>query len=156
MKNHGGYLLGPWWRYTDDEETETRRCYVVAWGNIVNEPQDNYKKGLRSIKFSIKTGRGAGRNEKHLVCAAYGEKHTAVVMRAMERGDIVLCAGTWVEHLKVKTKKGIKKTYEMQVNFIIPFGLITFLLDLYVMPEFQQKIEAYHNEDADPFEYDDE
>ena len=154
MHNHGGYIRGPWWRYRGDDEEKTRRCYVIAWGNIVKDPQDNYRYGSRSIRFVIKTGRGAGRNEKHLVCAAYGEKHTAVVMRAMEKGDIVLCCGTWNEHLNVKTKKGTKQLYEMVVNFIVPFGLITFLLDLYMLPSMHQMIAERANEDADVWESD--
>lgn len=151
--NVGGYLRGPWWRYQSDDETKTRRCFVIAWGNIVNEPSEKFK-DLRSIRFAIKTGRGAGRNEKHLVCVGYGERLSTVVMRAMEKGDIVLCAGTWVESMQSKTKKGVKATYEMRVNFIIPFGLIGFLLDLYSMPDMQNKVEDYHNEDADVWESD--
>ena len=151
--NVGGYLRGPWWRYQGEEETETRRCFVVAWGNIVADPSEKYK-DLRVIRFAIKTGRGAGRTEKHLVCVGYGERTSAVVMRAMEKGDVVFCAGTWVEKLKSKTKKGIKTTYEMRVNFIIPMGLIGFLLDLYSTPYISGKVEERKNEEADVWESD--
>ena len=154
MRSFGGYLRGPWWRYAGDDETETRRCFVIAWGNIVKDPQDNYKDGHRSIRFVIKTGRGANRSEKHLVCVAYGDRISAVIMRAMEKCDIVLCAGTWVEKLKVKTKKGIKKMYECQVNFIVPLDLVRFLLDLYSLPELQKSVADYRNAEADPWESD--
>lgn len=150
--SQGGYIRGPWWRYREDEET-TRHCFVLAWGNIVREPTDLYKQDLRSIRFVIKTGRGAGRTEKHLVCAAYGDQMSAVVMRAMEKGDIVLVAGTWVEK-QTKTKKGVKPIYEMRVNFIIPLGLISFLLELYATPDITSAVEARRNEDADVWESD--
>lgn len=151
-KNVGGYLRGPWWRYHSDDELKTRRCFVVAWGNIVKHPQETYT-DMRRIKFVIKTGRGAGRNEKHLVCVNYGEQESAVIMRAMELGDIVLCFGTWIETVS-KTKKGTKPTYEMKVNFIIPQGLILFLLKLYSSGGVQQIVDAYDNADADVWESD--
>lgn len=151
--NVGGYLRGPWWNYTGDDETKTRRCFVIAWGNIVMQPTDSFKE-TRAVKFVIKTGRGAGRSEKHLVCMGYGEMISTTVMRAMEKGDVVFVAGTWVEKLKSKTKKGIKPTYEMQVHFIIPQGLIGFLLDLYSTPTITGAVEARQNEDADVWESD--
>ncbi len=151
--NVGGYLRGPWWRYLSDDETETRRCYVIAWGHIVKQPSEKFK-DLRSIKFVIKTGRGAGREEKHLVCVGYGEQIATIVMRAMEKGDIVLCAGTWVEKLKSKTKKGVKPTYEMRVNIIVPMELVGFLLDMYSTPAIMGAVEARQNEDADVWESD--
>lgn len=151
--NIGGYLRGPWWKYPSDDETETRRCFVIAWGNIVNEPKEKFRE-TRSIQFAIKTGRGSGRNEKHLVCVCFGETHCAVVMRAMERGDVVLVCGTWIERLKSRTKKGIKTTYECRVNFIIPQGLIAFLLDLYGTPAITGAVEARQNEEQDVWESD--
>ena len=151
--NVGGYLRGPWWRYQSDEETEARRCFVIAWGNIVTETRERYK-NTRMVSFAIKTGRGAGRNEKHLRCVAYGERITSVVMRAMEKGDVVFCAGTWVENLKSKTKKGIKTTYEMRVNFIIPLGLVGFLLDLYSTPQIMEQVMEHQNEESDIWEGD--
>lgn len=151
--NVGGYLRGPWWRYPGrDDETKTRRCFVIAWGAVVKEPSERYK-DLRIIRFVIKTGRGAGRDEKHLVCVGYGERLSAVIMRALEKHDVVFCAGTWVETV-TKTKKGEKPLYEMRVNFIIPFGLIGFLLDLYSTDGIQKLIDEYNNEAPDPFEQD--
>ncbi len=153
-KNLGGYLRGPWWRYMNDEENSVRRCYVIAWGQIVKEPIDLFQKNLRSIRFVIKTGRGAGRNEKHLLCVGYGDKMATVIMRAMEKGDVVLCAGTWVEREKVKTKKGVHPIYEMQVHFVVPLGIVPFILDLYASDEIQGVIENYRNADADVWESD--
>ena len=151
--NVGGYIRGPWWKYLTDNEERTRRCFVIAWGHIVTQPKDEYK-DMRSIKFAIKTGRGAGRNEKHLLCVGYGERTATVVMRAMEKGDIVVVFGTWVEYLKSKTKKGEKITYEARVNFIVSMGLIGFLLDLYSTPEIRRMVEARKEEDADIWESD--
>lgn len=151
--NVGGYLRGPWWKYRDDDETQTRRCYVVAWGNIVNETREYYKE-TRAVKFAIKTGRGAGREEKHLSCVCYGDTNSSVVMRAMERGDVVLVCGTWTEKLKSRTKKGIKPTYECRVNFIIPQGLIAFLLDLYGTPSITDAVKERAEEESDPWEGD--
>ena len=150
--NVGGYIRGPWWRYPNEPEEKTRRCFVIAWGGIVLDPKETYK-DLRIIRFAIKTGRGAGRNEKHLVCVGYGERLTAVIMRALEKGDVVLVAGTWVE-TQTKTKKGTKPIYECRVNFIIPQGLIGFLLDLYATPQAQRMVEERQNMDADPWEND--
>lgn len=126
---------------------------MIAWGHIVKQPKDIMNHDLRTIQFVIKTGRGAGRNEKHLVCKAYGESIAAVVMRAMEKGDIVFVAGTWREFQYV-SKKGPTMQYEAQVNFIIPFGLIAFLLDLYATDGVQKLIDDYKNEDADVWESD--
>lgn len=152
--NVGGYLRGPWWKYVGSDKETTRRCFVIAWGNIVKNPEEHYKE-LRVIRFAIKTGRGAGRSEKHLVCVGYGERMSTVVMRAMEKGDIVLVCGTWVE-MESKTKKGIKPTYECRVNFILPLSLVGFLLDLYCTPSIQRMVEEHKNEDSDPFESDDD
>lgn len=146
-------MRGPWWRHKGDDETETRRCYVIAWGNIVKNPRETYK-DLRSIKFAIKTGRGAGREEKYLVCVAYGEQQSTVIMSAMEKGDVVCVFGTWVERMKSKTKKGIKPTYECRVNFIIPQGLVAFLLDMYATQDIKKMVEDYKNADADVWESD--
>lgn len=150
--NIGGYIRGPWWRYMTDDEGKTRRCFVIAWGNIVNDPKETYK-DLRKIRFAIKTGRGAGRKEKHLVCVAYGERTPAVVMRALDKGDVVLVCGTWVE-IQSMTKKGPKPTYECRVNFILPLGLVGFMLDLYGAPEAQRMVEERRNEEMDPWEGD--
>lgn len=150
--NVGGYIRGPWWRYQDEPNEKTRRCFVVAWGNIVRAPEEKYK-DLRIIRFAIKTGRGAGRSEKHLVCVSYGERLTAVVMRALEKDDVVFCAGTWVE-TTYKTKKGEKPSYEMRVNFIFPLGLVGFLLDLYGTPAAQQMIADREDEAPDEWESD--
>lgn len=125
---------------------------MIAWGAIVRDPNEKYK-DLRMIRFIIKTGRGANRKEKYLVCIGYGERLSTVVMRAMEKGDVVLVAGTWVETV-IKTKKGEKTVYECQVNFIIPQGLIGFLLDLYSMPHLRQMVENRDNEEADIWESD--
>ena len=153
-RNVGGYLRGPWWRHTDDESNSARRCFVIAWGNIVKQPKDQMHHDLRVIEFVIKTGRGAGRNEKYLVCKAYGETIAAVVMRAMEKGDIVFVAGTWREY-KYQSKKGEKMRYEAQINFIIPFCLIAFLLELYATDGVQKLVDDYRNADADVWESDD-
>lgn len=151
--NVGGYLRGPWWRYTGDDETETRRCYVIAWGYIVMNPQETYK-NMRSVKFVLKTGRGAGRAEKYLVCRAYGEQICTVIASAMEKGDIVCILGTWTESLKSKTKKGVKPTYECRANFIIPQGLVGFLMDMYSTEGIKNFIEEYKNADSDVWESD--
>ena len=151
--NSGGYLRGPWWRYQQDDD-KTRRCFVIAWGQIVREPSEKYK-DLRTVRFAIKTGRGAGRNEKHLVCVSWGESQNAVIMRAMEKGDVVLCAGTWVETSYIAKKKGVRRTtYEMQVNFILPYALVGFLLDLYGTPQITEAVLERQNEDADIWESD--
>lgn len=151
--NAGGYLRGPWWRYMGENEEKTRRCYVVAWGHIVNQPKE-YFKNVRSIRFAIKCGRGAGRTEKHLLCSCYGDTECATVMRAMEKGDIVLVFGTWVESLKSKTKKGIKTTYEMQVKYIIPSELIFKGMILLSMPQIDKMIDDFNNETPDKWESD--
>ncbi|MBR7150408.1 MAG: hypothetical protein IKD01_05270 [Oscillospiraceae bacterium] len=151
--NVGGYIRGPWWRYITDDEEKVRRCFVVAWGNVVANPSETYK-DQSIVRFTIKTGRGAGRNEKHLNCVAFGVQISAVIMRAMERGDVVFCAGTWTEKSGVKTKKGVKPIYEMRVNFIVPLGLMGFLLDLYGTPEITSLVQARQDEDADPWEGD--
>lgn len=148
-------MRGPWWKYVTDKDEKVRRCFVVAWGNIVKAPKERYD-DLRSVKFVIKTGRGAGREEKYLVCAAYGERLTSVIMSALGKGDIVLVCGTWTENLKSKTKKGIKTTYECRVNFIVPFELIGYLLDMYGSKDIQKMVEDYRNEDADVWESDDD
>lgn len=148
--NVGGYLRGPWWKYIDRDDEKTRRCFVLAWGNVVKAPEEKYE-DLRSVRFVIKTGRGAGRSEKHLLCVVYGDRTASVVMRAMERGDVVFLAGTWVEKMS-KTKKGMRPTYECRVSIIIPMGLIGFLLDLYSTPQAQKMIEDRRNEAPDVWE----
>ena len=137
--NVGGYIRGPWWRYLTDAEDETRRCYVIAWGNLVKTPSEKFN-DLRCVKFAIKTGRGAGRAEKHLVCTAYGENICTAVMRSLEKGDVVFAAGTWVEKLKAKTKKGVHPTYEMQVHFIVSLDHVALAHDIYNTPAIMDMI----------------
>jgi len=153
MRADGGYLRGPWWAYQGEDPYDIRRCFVIAWGRIVKQPHEMFQ-DMRCIQFVIKTGRGAGREEKHLVCEGTGEHISTVVMRAMDKNDAVLCAGTWVEKRNVKTKKGIKSMYKMEVHFIVPMGLVGFALDLYCLPELQKMVEQYKNEAADPWESD--
>ena len=127
----GGYLRGPWWRYPgQDDETKTRRCFVAAWGNIVRDPNEKYRHNMRTARFIIKTGRGAGREEKHLVCVCYGETLSNTIVSALEKGDIVFLCGIWVE-TSWKTKKGLKPHYECRVGFIIPLGFVGFILELF-------------------------
>lgn len=152
--NIGGYIRGPWWRYNEDGE-KIRRCFVIAWGNIVKNPVEWYS-GSSAIKFVIKCGRGAGRNEKHLLCVGYGDQMSSVVMRAMEKGDAVLVCGTWNENSEKKTKRGITTVYECRVNFIIPQGLLGYLLDLYSTPEARQMVNRHKDAVADPWESDDD
>ena len=148
--NVGGYLRGPWWRYREDDEN-TKRMFVVAWGNIVIEPKDKYE-SMNITRFTIKTGRGAGRNEKHLHCCAYGDRMARVIANACEKGDVVFLCGTWVETTRKNRNGKIVPVYEAHVNILIPIGLIGFLLDLYSLPQLHQMISARKNEDSDPWE----
>lgn len=137
MRSPGGYIRGPWWRYKSDDESRVRRCFVIAWGYIVKDPDEYYseRRSRTTIKFILKTGRGANRNEKHLVCVSWGEKEAAIIMRSIEKGDLVLCAGTWVEWSKKGSLKFEPYKYEMHTNYIVPLGLISFMLDLYAVNE---------------------
>ena len=146
MKSPGGYIRGPWWRYRSDDEERIRRCFVIAWGYIVKDPNEYYSERRSStmIRFIIKTGRGANRNEKHLVCVSWGEKEAAIIMRSIEKGDLVLCAGTWVERAKKGTNlKTAPPIYEMHTNYIVPLGLISFVLDLYSVAQRMKGIELH-------------
>lgn len=153
----GGYIKGPWWRFPGEDDDETRRCFVVAWGNLIRDPQETYKDS-RHVRFVIKCGRGAGRSERYLVCDGWGQRMTATVMAAMEKNDVVLCAGQWKETIAVsKRKKTLgqrKPVYAMRVNFIIPMGLVAFLLELYSAPKVRKLVEDRKNEDADTWESD--
>ena len=74
----------------------------------------------------------------------------------MELGDIVLCAGTWVE-TTFRNKKGeVKTQYEMRVNFILTLGLIGFLYKLYCLPSLAKAIKEWEEADADVWESDDD
>ena len=127
--NVGGYIRGPWWRYNTDDE-KSRRCFVVAWGNIVKEPSEKYE-SLSITRFIIKTGRGAARNERHLACCAYGDRMARVIANACEKGDVVFLCGTWIENTRKNKKGATVVVYETHVNILIPMGLIGFLLDLF-------------------------
>ena len=151
MVNDGGYLRGPWWCYNGEDPHDIRRCFVIAWGHIVKQPHEMFE-NLRCIQFIIKTGRGAGREEKHLLCEGTGDQISTIVMRAMDKGDVVCCMGTWEERLNVQTKKGVKRMFKMKVHFIIPQGLVGFGLDLYGLSELHKMIEEHQNEAADPWE----
>lgn len=151
--NVGGYIRGPWWRYVGSDDETTRRCFVVAWGNIVREPLERYQE-TSVTRFVIKTGRGAGRKEKHLACVSYGERLANVISKALERGDVVFCCGTWNEITRPNRNKKIVPVYEAVINILIPMGLIGFLLDLYSLPELHKLISDRNNDDADVWESD--
>ena len=151
--NVGGYLRGPWWRYIYRDDEKTRRCFVVAWGNIVREPSEIYQ-NTSITRFVLKTGRGAGRNEKHLACVTYGERMANVVAKACEKGDVVYLCGTWVETIRKVKKGGEAPVYECHVNILIPMGLIGFLLDLYSTPEAQQMVNRHKDAVPDVWESD--
>lgn len=150
--NVGGYLRGPWWKYNEDNET-TKRCFVVAWGNVVIEPSEKYL-DKRITRFTIKTGRGAGRNERHLHCVSYGDRMARVIANACERGDVIFLAGTWVEITRKNKKGNLAQVYEARVNILIPMGLIGFLLDLYSTPEARQMVNRWRDGQSDPWESD--
>lgn len=157
--NVGGYIRGPWWRYILKDDEKTRRCYVVAWGNIVIEPLERYQE-TSVTRFTIKTGRGAGRNERYLHCVSYGDRMANIVAKACERGDVVFLCGTWVETQKTP-KKGKNKgktipVYECHVNILVPMGLIGFLLDLYATPEALQMVNRHKDAVPDVWESDDD
>lgn len=153
MTGDGGYLRGPWWAYQGEDPMEIRRCFVIAWGKIVKQPYQAFR-DTRQIQFVIKTGRGAGREEKHLVCEGWGDRTSTIVMQAMEKGDLVLCAGTWVERRNVKTKKGVKPIYKMEVHFIVPMELVGFTHELYGVPDIHHMINLHRDGQADPWESD--
>ena len=153
MANVGGYLRGPWWRYMSRDDEKVRRCFVAAWGSIVRAPSDKYE-STNSTRFVIKTGRGAGRNEKHLACVSYGERMARVVAQACEKDDVVFVCGTWVETIKKNRKDEVVPVYECHVNIIIPMGLVGFLLDLYSTPEIRQAVNRWKDGAADPWESD--
>jgi hypothetical protein len=152
--NVGGYLRGPWWRYMTGDDEKTRRCFVVAWGNIVRAPSEKYE-SLNITRFVIKTGRGAGRNERHLACCAYGDRMARVIANACEKGDVVFLCGTWVETTRTNKKGKTVTVYECHTNILIPIGLIGFLLDLYCTPEIRQAVNRYKDGMQDPWESDD-
>ena len=153
--NVGGYLRGPWWRYLWKDDEKVRRCFVAAWGNIVLQPSESYD-GASATRFVIKTGRGAGRNEKHLACVSYGDRMARVVANACEKGDIVFVCGTWVETTKKNRKDEVVPVYECNATIVIPMGLIGFLLDLYCTPEIRQAVNRWKDGAADPWESDDD
>lgn len=126
--NLGGYIKGPWWRYDKEGPDVTRRCYVIAWGNIVRPP-DEKMIDTRLTKFAIRTGMGADKASKFLLCTSYGEQQHTTIIQALERQDVILTGGTWTERI-VGTKNGKKKVYEMRVGFIFPLGLLNLLLDI--------------------------
>ena len=130
VPNVGGYIRGPWWHYARDDPKKDRRLYAIAWGAVAAEPREQYK-DLSMVRFAIKTGRGAEKNERHLKCVSYGEKQSTVIMRAMERGDAVFVAGTWIEKPQAKTKKGVHPIYELMVHIIIPMPFITLMHELF-------------------------
>lgn len=135
----------------DDERV--RRCFVVAWGNIVIEPGEKYE-STSITRFVVKTGRGSGRSEKHLACVAYGDGMARVIASACEKGDVVFLCGTWVETTRRNRNGKVVPVYEAHVNILIPMGLIGFLLDLYCLPQLQKMVEERRNEDADVWESD--
>lgn len=155
MSAVGGYIRGPWWRYDGDEEAHRRRCYVICWGEIVREPSDTMR-NKRQFKFAVKIGRGAERESKYLLCSTYGDSMNSRIMREMEKGDIVLCAGVWTENEAAKTKKGIKKTYEMAAHFCIPLELVWLGITFLKTDEIKKILDGFLQGDADPFEWDGE
>lgn len=151
--NVGGYLRGPWWRYMSTDDEKTRRCYVVAWGNIVREPAEKYQE-TSVTRFVLKTGRGAGRSEKHLACVSYGERMANVIAKACEKDDVVFLCGTWTETIKKTKKRAAAPVYECTVNILVPMGLVGFLLDLYSTPEAQQMVNRHKDAVPDVWESD--
>lgn len=128
--NVGGYLRGPWWRYMSKDDETVRRCFVAAWGNIVIEPSEKYE-NLNITRFVVKTGRGAGRNEKHLACCAYGDRMARIIANACEKGDVVFLCGTWVENTRKNRNGKVTPVYEARVNILIPMGLVGLMLELF-------------------------
>lgn len=153
--NVGGYLRGPWWRYLPDGEN-TRRCFVIAWGNICKEPKEIFRNDTSATHFLIKTGRGAGRNEKHLACVAYGERMANIVARSLQKGDIVICAGTWNETVRKNRKGKMVPVYDAKIDIIIPMSLIHSLMEMASTPEIYQAVNRWKDGAADPWESDDD
>ena len=167
MSNSGGAFFGKQLPPKGSEDPHiVRRQNALIWGRATYDAEDKIsaKKKKHVIKFIIKYGEEPivyppGYQRKHgeplvrgkfMKCTASGQNDCMTVMKAIEKGDMVLCVG----QAKFETFKNGKTRYGLKVDLIIPFGVIDFLLRLSNVDKIQDMLAEWENAPPDVTELD--
>ena len=113
-------------RITMNEETKTRTCDMIVWGEVSRDAELGYtrQKEIPKAEFSIRYD-----NHKFMSVTALGDFPQTAVASRLEKGDFVICAGQWEER-QYKDRNGNDRTWsELKVGgraygIIAPLGEI--------------------------------
>lgn len=166
MNNWGGLFLGQQLPPKGDENPrEVIRQYGLVWGRAVRDAQDTLRKHRRVnflVKYSDEPNSNYGKLDKRgkpekarrplcVECYATGYRNVTAVMAATEVGDIVVCLGR-VKSQKQKTKRGEMWFRHMNVDVIIPAGVIDSMFGLMASKPIQDILEQQANDAPDEWE----
>ena len=165
MSNSGGAFFGKQLPPKGGEDSQrVKRQNALIWGRATYDADDKIGQKKRVVKFVVKYGEepikyppGYQRKRgepltrgKFMKCIASGQNACMTVMRAVEKGDMVLCLG----RAKFETFRNGKVRYNMSVDLIIPFGVVDFMLRLSDVADIQKMLKAWENAPPDETELD--
>ena len=89
---------------------------------------------------------------KYMFCKVGGDHACATVMKAVEKGDMVMCLGRTAYQEFTNRNGEVHHRYDMNVDIVIPFDAIDFLMRLYNVGTLQKMLQDWDNAAPDVFE----
>lgn len=149
-----GFLKGAKFHYSTDGNKEGQ--FTIAWGTLIEDAKcQTFKSKRHDGEEKIKTSCTIKTFSKnYLNCVSWGDNEVARLIAPLEKGDMIFAVGLETTY-DYTNKKGEKKTlHDLNVEFIVPQGLILHLLVMAGNQGIAKIIEANDTEDA--FESDDD
>lgn len=149
-----GFLKGAKFHYSTDGNKEGQ--FTFAWGTLVEDATvQTYKSKRHDGEEKIKTSCTIKTFTKnYLNCVSWGDNDVSRLIAPLEKGDAVCVAGTETTY-EYTNRNGEKKVvHDLNVEFVVPQGLIVHLLRMAGNKGIAEIIEA--NELEDTFESDDD
>ena len=167
MRQAGGMFLGQQLRPRPNEDPrKVIRQYGLVWGRAARDADDVLRK-KRNVSFLIKYDEEPNprygqldkfgfpeRKDRPLCmnCFVSGKKNIAAILAAIEKGDSVMCLGRVKSQKKNTKRRGEMWFRTMNVEIIVPAGLMAHLYTLYNSKALTDILEAEANEEADVWE----
>ena len=145
----GGYFCGKEWNSESDDPSRVRRAYAMCWGKAVKDPKENAS-GSGGVHYVCYV---KYRAKKYISIEAWGDTPAAKMLASVEKGDYVLCFGTFTRTFS-KTKKGDQWTYSISADIVITAELILWLLRLFSSRRLRKMMEEEDAEAPDVWESD--
>lgn len=95
------------------QEDGTRN--VIVSGVLTKDAKFEYTKNSHTPKVTFSVAHG---KKMHMNCLALGDRNTTLIASGLEKGDVVLCAGTWSRKEYTGTDGSIKSWDELLCDYI--------------------------------------